>query len=241
MTEPKIYLVGGAVRDRFLGHETKDIDFAVEAPSFASMLETLSTRGVRFYITIPEFVTVRGHWAIKAGAFGFEKDFEGPADFTLCRAETTYRDQRHPSLVTPTRLENDLARRDFTCNAMAVDEAGSLIDPYNGRLSLATGVLSAVGDPKERLIEDPLRILRAIRFFVTKDLKPDSRLTDSIKQLAVHLQVIPKERIREELFRCFKYDTLQTLQVLELYPHVRMIVFERDMGNVWLKPTLEAK
>src|SRR5688572_2507881 len=115
----KVFEVGGAVRDKLLGLRPKDIDFAVEAPSFKAMHEFVSSTCSTIFLIKPEFLTIRAHHATM-----------GAVDFVLCRKDGAYSDGRRPDTVEPGTIFDDLARRDFTINAMAFDEEGNLIDPH---------------------------------------------------------------------------------------------------------------
>jgi len=129
-------------------------------------------------------------------------------EVTTYRTEAGYRDARHPSEVRwGTRLEDDLERRDFTINAMAwvPDDLpagrGHLVDPYGGQADLAAGVLRAVGDPEQRLTEDALRLLRAVRFATTLGLTMDPATETAVARLAPAAEQLSGERVRDELLR----------------------------------------
>ena len=144
------WCVGGAVRDLLLGREPGDWDAASSAPPEAVLdlfgADALPT-GLRHGT-----VTVK-----TAGGRGVE--------VTTFRCDGTYSDRRRPDRVTFTSsLEEDLARRDFTVNAIALSRRGELADPFGGRADLAGRVLRAVGEPERRFGEDALRILRGLRF-----------------------------------------------------------------------------
>jgi tRNA nucleotidyltransferase (CCA-adding enzyme) len=230
-----MYEVGGCVRDELLGLKTKDIDFAVEAPSFDSMESYLRAQGFTIYLVTPEHFTIRGK---------FPKDHATyprvDADFVLCRKDGTYSDARRPDYVEPGTLMDDLARRDFTVNAMARDEQGSILDPFDGRTDLLDGRLRCVGNAEDRMREDALRALRAIRFAVTKgfvwDL--DLNLTMVSDWLPPLLASVSVERRREELLRCFQHDTRATLDMLcHKVPTAFLHAVFAD--GLWLMPTLK--
>jgi tRNA nucleotidyltransferase/poly(A) polymerase len=239
-----LYEVGGYVRDGILGVPSKDIDFTVEAPSYEAMREFLTDAGFTIFLETPEFLTIRAR---------FPKDLTHPAlppqyvgvkniptaDFVLARRETTYTDGRHPDEVVHGTILDDLARRDFTVNAIARDRDGNYIDPHNGRADLAEGILRAVGNPEDRLREDALRALRAIRFSITKDLTPDSALDEALRSdwLPPLLASVSAERRREELHKAFHTDTLRTLTMVYAMPEAFREAVLTD--GLWLKPTLE--
>lgn len=224
----KMYLVGGAVRDSILGVPTKDFDYSVEASSFEEMRSYILSNGGKIYLEKPEYLTIRGK-------------FNGrDADYVLCRKEGKYTDGRRPDEVIPGTIFDDLARRDFSVNAIAYDEdSQSYIDPHNGIQDLRTMTLRCVGNPIDRFNEDSLRIMRAIRFSITKGFAMDSSVANALwnPDVVKKLANVSKERIREELLRCFKHSTLKTIATLEYYPMVRDVVF--DDNALWLKPTME--
>lgn len=146
-----------------------------------------------------------------------------PVDFVLARKERGYADGRRPSSVEVGTLYDDLARRDFTMNAIAQDMDGNYIDPFNGQSDIAAGVIKAVGDPFERMEEDALRAVRAVRFSVTKEMAIDPGLRFSIESEAVLARVadpsvVSAERIDEELRRMFAYDNMASLRALNAFP-----------------------
>ncbi len=207
----RIYQVGGSVRDKLLGLDTKDIDFAVEGVTFDELRDHLVDEGFEIYVETPQYLTIRCRIPEGHHLRSLAKD----ADFTLCRSEGVYTDARHPDSVAVASIHTDLARRDFTINAIAIDtECGHVIDPFFGRDHLNQRRLFAVGDPIERFAEDPLRALRGIRFTFTKGLE----MALSVKMAMVKsetvdgLAALPIERIYEELKVIFKEDTAHRLR-----------------------------
>jgi len=223
----KFYLVGGAVRDELLGIKAKDLDFAVEAESFDAMKLAVMQRGGKIFLETPEFFTIRAN-VPKLGV----------ADYVLCRKDRGSADGRHPNSVEVGTLMDDLSRRDFTINAMAKGENGVLIDPFNGVQDLATHTLRTVGRARERFNEDYLRILRAVRFAITKDMNLHDDIVECLydPDMMSGLFVISKERIREELTKCFAFNTPLTLIFMREFP---LLVDYAFSGGLWLKPTLE--
>lgn len=185
------YLVGGCVRDLILGLKPKDWDIATNA--------------------LPEEII-----KIFKKTF-YENDFgtvgvvnENVSDETIkiieitpYRSEGTYSDSRRPDEVTfGVSLEEDLTRRDFTINAIALDpHKGQIIDPHKGQIDIKNKVIRAVGNPDERLKEDSLRILRAIRLNTELGFTIDKKTELSIKKLSQSIKTVSKERIRDELSR----------------------------------------
>jgi tRNA nucleotidyltransferase (CCA-adding enzyme) len=220
--------VGGIVRDRILGVKSKDEDFVVMGcRSFEDMIDAVISRGGRIFegTERPEFGVVRGLLP-EIGA----------ADFALPRDDGFSSDGRRPDSVTiHDDLIRDLARRDFTVNAMAEDEDGNLIDPFGGRDDLALKVLRFVGDAKDRLAEDRLRAFRGVRFEVTKGLMMTFDTTQAIAALrSEDFEAVSTERIREELLRAFAHNTKTALIVLTRFPNLLDLALER---GVWLEPT----
>jgi tRNA nucleotidyltransferase (CCA-adding enzyme) len=225
----KFYQVGGCVRDRLMGLKPKDIDFSVEAESYEAMRAAIVERvgrESRIKVEKPEFVTIR---AVDAKL--------GGVDFVLCRQEGDYSDGRRPDTVRVGSLADDLARRDFTVNAMAEDDDGRIIDLFGGQEDLRRKLLRCVGNAKTRLTEDSLRMLRAIRFMITKGFSSDEELEMFLrdKDNAELLRNISIERVREELKKCFDYDTLKTLKMLSFYDNIRNVIFSQ---NLKLEPTV---
>ena len=221
--------MGGSVRDELLGIKSKDIDYSVEAPSYDAMKAYIAdVRKGTIFLESPEHFTIRA-----------KIDGLGAADFVLCRKDGSYSDGRHPDSVEVGTLLDDLARRDFTMNAIAKAEDGTIHDPHHGAVDLSFGKIKCVGKAEDRFKEDSLRILRAIRFSITKELTLDGTVQRALRdnELVNLLINVPVERIREELVKCFAYDSYRTLQTLMYdYPYVGKKVF--DAKNLWLKPTI---
>jgi tRNA nucleotidyltransferase/poly(A) polymerase len=253
----KIYLVGGSVRDHLMGRPSKDADFCVVADSFDDMTHGLKEMGLKVWQVRPEFVAIRGQlpYAALGGRFCFTQGTETVvpgvinADFTLARAETMYSDKRHPDSVTPTTLVDDLRRRDFTIGAIAMAEDGSLIDPHKGQRDIKSHTLRCVGLPHDRFREDPLRILRALRFMVTLGFHPDTALRAALNDEDVvnGIGTLPVERVREELNRALTVSWMRTMQLL-LVDHprvgnalVRWFDTEDHGGSLWFRCTTEGK
>lgn len=225
----KIYQVGGHVRDTLLGIKSKDIDYAVEADSWGEMRAWVHTNCKTVFLEKPEFLTIRA------------LTHTGQAvDFVMCRKDGAYSDGRHPNQVTAGTIYDDLARRDFTVNAMAINEANDLIDPFNGLSDLRNQELKCVGLAEDRFNEDALRILRAMRFSITKHLNISSDIRHVFKNPGTwipKLEAISSERKREELYKCLAFSTPETLGFLSnISPQWTRALFS---DGLWLKPTME--
>jgi tRNA nucleotidyltransferase (CCA-adding enzyme) len=230
-----MFKVGGCVRDEMLGLRSKDIDFAVEAPSFDAMHDRLVADGFELFLVTPEFFTIRARFPRDHDLFG-----RTTADFVLCRRDGPSSDGRRPDFVEPGSILDDLARRDFTVNAIASNpETGEIIDPHDGIRDLNSMTLRAVGDAMTRFREDGLRALRAIRFVVTKDFRLDAELAAALRdpETARLLGGVSTERIRDELHKAFAADTLGTLDILASLPTAFTDAIFRD--GLRLRPTLE--
>lgn len=219
-----MYKVGGLVRDQILGIQSKDIDYAVEAESYQVMKDTLLKMGVTIFVENPEFVTIRGK-------------FQGEGvDFVLCRKDGYYSDGRRPDEVQIGTLHDDLARRDFTMNAIAIDiETGLFIDPFNGVRDIGNRVIKCVGS-EDRLREDSLRMLRALRFAVTKGFTLDFAIEKVIRKEYQLLSKISRERIYEELKRMMDFNATEAFAIMNEYQEVFDFIF--DNCNVGLTATL---
>lgn len=244
---PKLYKVGGCVRDRLLGVKTKDIDFvfvldelnkSVEE-GFQEMKSWMENEGFTIFLSVPEMFTIRAK-------FPKGHKFEGlDADFVMARKEIGYEDgTRRPVLELGT-LEDDLVRRDFTVNAMAEDEDGNIIDMFNGMEDLKFMLLRTPLDPKDTFMDDPLRMLRALRFVITKGFTMYVDIFDAMKQpdiLDKLVQTVSSERIREEVLKMMAVDTVKSIKLLtninKDIPGFLEIVFKQGL---WLKPTFEKR
>jgi len=203
----EIYFVGGCVRDLILKTPIKDWDFATNAKP-EEILKIFSD----------------GFYDNKFGTVGIPieiKNQQQVVEITTYRTEQAYEDHRHPTIIQWGKsIEEDLARRDFTINAIAMylatnyqpparnssqSEAGgsaiSFIDPYEGQKDIKEKLIRAVGDPDERFKEDALRLIRAIRFSTQLSFKIEDKTWEEIKKNAHLIAKISKERVRDELLK----------------------------------------
>lgn len=179
------YAVGGCVRDSLLGRTAHDWDLCTSALP-QQVMELFGAAQC-----IPTGLQ-HGTVTIKYGGQLYET--------TTFRTEGSYTDGRHPDEVQfVPDVREDLARRDFTINAMAYNEAEGLVDPFGGQKDLQNGLLRAVGEPQQRFTEDALRILRLYRFAARFGFALDAATARAARQLAPHLDCISVERIQEEL------------------------------------------
>lgn len=192
------YAVGGCVRDACLGLEPHDYDLCTSA------LPEETEEVFRSHTLILEG---KQHGTITVVTA------EGPVEITTFRTEGGYQDNRHPDWVKfVSRVEEDLARRDFTVNAMAYSPKRGFADPFGGRKDLENRVLRAVGDPTKRFQEDSLRILRGIRFAARYGLTAEEATGKAMLSQAPLLDNLARERVFEELSRFLLLADRKSLQ-----------------------------
>lgn len=226
----KTFLVGGAVRDELLGLPCKDLDYVVMAPSFKAMRDHLvNEQRCKIFVEKPEFLTIRAKHPVL-----------GCVDFACARTDGVYSDGRRPdSTLVTLDLKEDLARRDFTCNAIAKDvETGEMFDPFDGFKAIIEKELIAVGSARARFDEDKLRTFRAVRFAVCKGFRINHEIANAINAMTpLQFAGVSTERIREELVKCFRADANRSLRFLVTdFPVLWDVVNGR---GIWFKPTTE--
>ena len=181
------WLVGGCVRDALLGRKAPDVDIATDA-TWQQVRDTCQAADMKVHETGTQHGTV----TVVADGERFE--------VTTFRIDGTYSDARHPDSVSfASTIEEDLARRDFTINAMAWHPQRGLCDPYGGQTDLAAGVIRAVGEPTQRFAEDALRILRGVRFASQLGFHVEPRTLEGMNAHAQTLTSISAERVKAEL------------------------------------------
>jgi tRNA nucleotidyltransferase (CCA-adding enzyme) len=179
------YAVGGCVRDSILGRRPEDWDITSNASR-----DTLE-------VLFPNAQTVNKK-------LGVIRVFRGEtmADIAAYRIDGEYKDYRRPETVTFTEdIDEDLKRRDFTMNAIAVSPDRGVADPYGGREDIQRKLIRGIGDPRVRFEEDALRILRAVRFAAQLDFEIDGDTLQAMKEKAKLLEYISMERIRDEFVK----------------------------------------
>lgn len=202
------FVVGGFLRDLFLARETSDIDLAT-----AARPEEVD-RVLCDLVVIPTGIQ-HGTVTVLVGDRSIE--------VTTFRKDGAYADHRHPTAVTYSEtIEEDLARRDFTINALAWNENRGLLDPYGGCADLKRCVIRAVGDPIERFKEDALRILRALRLSSELQFTIDAACSEALIKHADLLHFVACERIREEWLRLIQGSAAS--QVMSRYANVLNLV-----------------
>ena len=204
------YAVGGCVRDSLLGLTPHDYDLCTAATP-----EQICT-------VFADFPLVKA--GEKHGTVGVVLE-HNVYEITTFRTEGDYADSRHPGWVAfVADVAQDLARRDFTVNAMAYSPARGFADPFGGQADLQKQILRAVGDPAQRFTEDALRILRGVRFAVKYGLQPEENTLEAMITLAPRLHNIAAERIFEEL--CKLLPLVKANDLLTFAPILKQIIPE---------------
>lgn len=216
----EIYLVGGCVRDLLLNKKITDWDLTTDA----TPEEMLKIFPDAFYDN--DFGTVGIPLNLS------ESEHAGIVEVTTFRTEANYTDKRRPESVKWGKtIEEDLKRRDFTINAMALridsrfkNQDSGVIDPYNGQEDLKNKLIRAVGDPDARFSEDALRLMRAIRFASQLGFIIEQETLNAISKNAKNLTQIAKERVRDELLKTlasdFPYEGLMLFRNTNLLEHI---------------------
>ncbi len=191
----RCYLVGGAVRNFIRGTNPADYDFATDAlpQDVIALFKTVIPTGIEHGT-----VTVL---------------FKGMSlEVTTFRIDGLYSNSRHPDSITYSdSIDADLARRDFTINAMALDPlTGTILDPQNGRKDLDSRIIRAIGNPAERFAEDGLRVLRACRFASQLQFEIEPETLSGMAAEASRLKLISAERIRDEIIKILLSDKPST-------------------------------
>jgi len=229
----EIYIVGGAVRDLMLGREIKDWDFTTN-------------------LTPEEMKKIFPKNSFCNNNFGTLSIVERNGEIfevTTFRTEKGYSDSRHPDKVEWGKtLEEDLQRRDFTINAMAISLANGepkLVDLYNGQKDLKSKLIRTVGNADERFNEDALRLMRAIRIATQINFEIEKKTMESIKKNADLIKNIAKERVKDELFKILltkkpslgiellKESGLLAIVIPELIEGIDVVQKGHHIDDVW--------
>ena len=214
--EYEAYLVGGCVRDYLRNVAPHDYDINTSA---------LPEEILQVFPDLPVIETGIKHGTVTILVDGL------PVEVTTYRVDGSYADGRHPDGVTFTwSLIEDLARRDFTVNALAWAPDVGVVDPFEGQKDLNFGILRCVGDPTRRFTEDGLRILRGLRFASVLGFSLESTTEFALRSLKDRLNLVSAERIREELVKllCGK----DVLRVLSAYPEVLGVFLPEILPSV---------
>ena len=205
------YAVGGCVRDATLRLTPHDYDLCTAA-------HPEQIKGI--FADFPQI-----HAGEKHGTIGIIFPNNEIYEITTFRTEGGYQDSRHPDWVKfVPDIREDLARRDFTVNAMAFSPDSGYCDPFGGQADLQNRVLRAVGDPRKRFSEDALRILRGVRFCVTYGLTPEAETATAMCELAPLMENLARERVWDEL--CKLLPHIQPQHMTDFAPILTQIIPE---------------
>jgi len=224
-----LYLVGGSVRDALLGRDHEDLDFATDARP-EEIEEVVSSWADDLYLAGRTFGTVG---AIKDGRV---------IEITTFRAEVYRDDTRKPQVTFSDDIVEDLGRRDFTVNAMAIEvpagdgAAPAMIDPFGGLVDLHESVLRTPLDPEISFGDDPLRMLRLFRFVSTLGFRPDTAAVDAVRRMRDRLSIVSPERVRDEFDKLMVgefvgpalWGLVETGLAEEFIPEVPALAVEQD-------------
>ena len=220
-----VYLVGGSVRDLVMGNTPKDYDFTTSLPP-DEMTEKVKAAGRRVYTIGEKFGTIgfkvplsQFRTMLDDGTYTELQDSKINFEYvevTTFRSEVYTSKSRKPEVAFVTSLYEDLARRDFTMNAMVLRSDGSIYDPYGGKLDIYAKQIKTVGMPKDSIQEDPLRIFRAARFAARYGFTIDPNFIGKARQLADRIFDVSVERWVMELDKMLTSNhTWQGLSALE--------------------------
>ena len=224
-----LYLVGGSVRDALLDREGEDLDFTTEARPEA-IKELVAPWADDLYLAGEVFGTV--------GAIKHGRVFE----ITTFRSELYRGESRKPEVTFSDSIAEDLSRRDFTVNAMAMQLPGApgevpvMIDPHGGLIDLAGRLLRTPLDPSIAFGDDPLRMLRLFRFVATLGFSPDQEAVEAVRAMHGRLEIVSAERIRDELDKLMMGDqvggglwgVVDTGLADEFIPEVPALALQQD-------------
>lgn len=228
----EVYLVGGSVRDLVMGNTPKDYDFTT--PLLPEEVESkIKSAGRHAYTIGKQFGTIGFKVPITTVDFVVDPDMTEHeyseteyeyVEVTTFRSEVYASKSRKPEVQFVSSLEEDLARRDFTMNAMVLKSDGKIYDPYGGRLDIHAKQIKTVGMPKDRIQEDPLRMLRAARFAARYDFTIDPNFIGKARQLADSIFDVSVERWVQELDKLLVsehyYSGMQALESMGIWKRI---------------------
>jgi len=245
------YIVGGCVRDFLLEKEPNDWDITTNAKPKEIQKIFPQSFYLNKFLTVTVQTPERQRRGEKKTSFlrtrskkpkskelKEDKSSSRPLtnvreiEVTTYRSEAKYSDKRHPDTVKFAQtIEQDLARRDFTINAMAMDSELKIVDPFAGQEDLKNKIIKAVGDPDKRFSEDALRMMRAVRFATVLGFKIEPKTAQAIKKNADLLKHISKERIRDELIKIIMAENAaQGIELLRKSNLLKHIIPELEQG-----------
>lgn len=242
----EVFLVGGSVRDIVMGQEAKDYDFTT-AMLPEEMKEKVKAAGRRVYTIGEKFGTIGFKVLVDIGPYRDDprsiQEYEY-VEVTTFRSEVYTNKSRKPEVKFVPSLDEDLARRDFTMNAMVLRGDGTFYDKFGGKLDIHAKQIVTVGMPKDRIIEDPLRMLRAARFASRYGFTVDPNFTGKARQLADRIQDVSRERWVQELDKLLMGEHYHMgIQMLEDFGVLKFMLPElsfmlnqhRPIGNKYEK------
>ena len=186
-----LYLVGGSVRDYLLGIPLTDLDAVTNAKP-----EVLKI-----------FLKDANYKYAKYGSVSYVTPSGFKFDITTLRKEKAYKDSRHPGYIKFVhKLSTDVKRRDYTINGLYLDGNLKVIDYVHGQSDLKNKVLRMIGNPNKRLVQDPLRIIRALRFVADYDLTLDKKLESAIRNNIDLLEKLNEEKIKQDILKIKNQD-----------------------------------
>lgn len=256
MTNPKFFIVGGFVRDFYINqiHNTniysKDVDIVLECNSIEELQDEIMSFDSNADIRVIDATFGRILAGVDLEKFNWlAKNYSSGrgkrpttiyVDFIIAREEGDYRDGQHPSFLRFSSIESDLQRRDFTINSIAInDQTEEVLDLFNGREDITRKRIVTIRDCYSTFSEHGMRILRALRISVEKQMNIDRSiwldLTDHSEEYASLLsKPIFQDSIRTELTRMLKFDTVQALQLINTLPFsIKKAIFTEN----WLMAT----
>ncbi len=224
------YIVGGFVRDHILGIESTDIDICTNAlPKDIIKIFNVTSK--------PEY----GSFSLKDGKYIF--------DITTYRDESRYENRKPQSIEYVNSLSIDIKRRDFTINSLCMNSNGQIIDLLNGRKDINKRIIKVIGDLNTKLTEDPLRILRAVRFSIVLDFELDPAIVDFIKKNKELINTLSFTKKQEELNRIFVSKNLnkglkilKELNLLDVlgikYDNIKVVP---DVLGIWAQINFDSR
>lgn len=221
----EVFVVGGSVRDLLLRQN--------ENTSVHDWDLTTNARPEQILKIFPEGKYENDFGTVLVAIKNSENETQAVVEITTYRSERGYADRRHPDeVVFEDKLENDLARRDFTVNAMAWDGGeGEIIDLFGGQKDIKKKIIRAVGEPVDRFKEDALRMMRAVRFACQLGFKLEDKTARGIVKMAGSIKFIAQERIRDELIKILQSDRAYAgLMMLHDYKLLQYIIPELEQG-----------
>ena len=227
----RLYLVGGTVRDLLLGDEAKPLD----QMDFDSTTTALPEDIKKIVAPLADAVWTQGE---RFGTIGLRIG-QRTHEITTHRAEAYDPDSRKPEVRYSTDITQDLSRRDFTINAMALEltaDEPTLVDPFGGAADLMTRTLRTPLSPEESFSDDPLRMMRAARFVAQLQVTPDPALVAAVSEMGGRMSIVSMERVRAELDKLMTADhpapglwfLIDTGLVDTFFPEIRMMRLEQD-------------